>query len=43
MPLPSDLDRRLTDLEAQLPGMLVAYRTDGEFWMAFVISPSKRT
>lgn len=35
MPLPSELDRRLADLEAQLPAMIAAYRTDGEFWMAF--------
>ena len=35
MPLPSELDRRLADLEAQLPAMIAGYRTDGEFWMAF--------
>lgn len=35
MPMPSELDRRLADLEAQLPAMIAAYRTDGEFWMAF--------
>lgn len=29
------LTAMLDTLEAQLPGMLVAYRTEGEFWMAF--------
>lgn len=34
MPLPSELDRRLADLETQLPAMIAGYRTDGAFWMA---------
>ena len=34
MPLPSELVRRLADLEAQLPAMIASCRTDGAFWMA---------
>lgn len=29
------LTAMLDALEAQLPGMLAVYRTEGEFWMAF--------
>lgn len=35
MSLPNDLERLLTNLEAQLRGMIEAYPTEGDFWMAF--------
>ena len=35
MQLPPDLERRLTDLEAQLPALIEANPEPGEFWMAF--------
>lgn len=35
MPLPNELGRRLSDLEAELPAMIAAYPEEGEFWMAF--------
>lgn len=31
----NQLTAMLDTLEAQLPGMLAAYRTEGDFWMAF--------
>jgi hypothetical protein len=35
MTLLIELERRLVALETQLPAMITAYGTDGEFWMAF--------
>lgn len=35
MQLPPDLDRRLTDLEAQLPALIEANPEPGDFWNAF--------